>query len=133
MKASGKATEDEETKVAMFLNLIGEDAIELFSTYNLTEAEKEISKTVIDAFEAYCVPQRNIVYERYLFYNINQKECEQFEQFLRDIKLIAQKCEFGTVYDQMIRDRIVMGTNDASIQEKLLRVDDLDMQKAINY
>lgn len=73
------------------------------------------------------------MYERNLFYNRNQKEGEQFEQFLTDIKISAQKCEFEALHDQMIRDKIVMGTNDAGIQEKLLRVTDLDMQKAIDY
>ena len=117
----------------MFLNFIEEDAIKLFNTVNLTAAQKKVSKNLIDAFEKYCMSKKNVVYERYLFYNINQKEGELFEQLLTDIKLIVHKCEFKDLYDQAIRDRLVIGTNDAGIQEKLLRLDDLDMQKATNY
>ncbi|XP_029055276.2 uncharacterized protein K02A2.6-like, partial [Osmia bicornis bicornis] len=133
INASGKSKTEEEVKVAILLNLIGEEAVELFNTFTLTEQQKKVTQNVIDAFEAYCMPKKNVVYERYLFNNRNQKEGEKFEQFVTDIKIAAQKCEFGALHDQMIRDRIVMGTNDPGIQEKLLRVPDLDMQKAIDY
>lgn len=35
--------------------------------------------------------------------------------------------------DRMVRDRIVLGINDRVLQEKLLRIEDLNLQKAIDY
>ena len=81
----------------------------------------------------YCTPKKNVVYERYLFYNRKQKEGEQFEQFLTHIKKLAQNCEFGDLQDQMVRDRVVMGINDTVVQERLLRVENLDLKKTVDH
>lgn len=84
--ASGKSEEKSEVKAAMLLNLIGEEALDLFNTFNLSmEHQKDVGK-IIEAFEDYIKPRKNIIYDRYLFYNRNQVEGETFESFIKDIK-----------------------------------------------
>ncbi|KAF2882536.1 hypothetical protein ILUMI_23635 [Ignelater luminosus] len=49
-----------------------------------------------------------------------------------EVKKHAKLCEFGDQEDRMIRDRLVIGTKDTALQERLLRVSDLTLTKAGN-
>lgn len=135
MVASGKDKESEEIKVAIFLNIIGEEAVELFNTFQLLPADKKELVKVLGAFEGYCNPKKNIVYERYMFNKRVQNPGEKFEEFLTDVKKLAQSCEFQYLQDQLIRDKLVMGITDLSLQERLLRMgsEELTLQKTIEY
>lgn len=106
MVASGKDEKSAKIKVATILNLIGEDGVEVFDTLKLTEAQKGDYKTVLDEFEKYFTPQKNVVYERYLFYNRKQEEGETFDNFVTDLKILVKGCEFEGQQDSMVRDRI---------------------------
>lgn len=64
MKTSGKDAKDGETKVAILLSVIDEEAVDLYNTFNLSEPDKEDVEKVGNAFEQYCNP-KNIVYEPY--------------------------------------------------------------------
>lgn len=75
---------------------------------------------MLQAFEDYCSPKKNIVYERFLVNKRNQQPGEPFEEFLTDVKKLAQTCEFEYLNDQLVRDKLVMGITDMSLQERLL-------------
>ena len=47
-----------------------------------------------------------------------------------ELRLIAKNCGFGNLEDQLIRDRIVCGTCSEDVRQRLLRVDDLTLEKA---
>jgi len=54
------------------------------------------------------------------------------EQFVTDLKLLVRECSFKEP-DEMIRDRIVFGTNSRKIREKLINEGkDLTLDKAID-
>ncbi|XP_055906014.1 uncharacterized protein LOC129941414 [Eupeodes corollae] len=123
-------TESEAIQTARFLSCAGEKAIEIFQTLPLAESNKTKINEVIEAFEAYCMPRSNVVYERYIFFSRNQKEGEPFEQFLSDIIKLAESCDFDCQKEDMIRDRIVMGIAEQNIRLQLLKTDNLDLTKA---
>ena len=56
----------------------------------------------------------------------------QYTQFLRILKEKVQTCEFGVLEDEMIRDRFVVGKADNDFRRRLLRQQDLTLQKAID-
>ena len=68
MTATGKASANDEIKCAIFLNLAGPDALEVFNTLTFEDAgdDKKLEK-VIEKFEAYCTPRKNITWERHVF------------------------------------------------------------------
>ena len=66
----------------------------------------------------------------YVFNSRKQLEGEAIEQFVTDLKLKAQTCQFDTLRDSMIRDRIVLGAWSQRVRERLLR-DYLDLGKAV--
>lgn len=132
MKASGSIEKTDDIKIAILLNNVSEKGIELYNTFNLQEADRNNLTRVLQCFEEYCVSKKNIVYETFKFSNRIQQEGEKFGSFLTEIKKLNQTCEFGTMIDRMVRDRIVLGINDKVLQEKLLRIEDLNLQKAID-
>lgn len=91
-------------KAAVFLHVAGQEAIDVFNTFPLTAAQREDYDAIVQAFEDYCSPKCNETYERYVSRARQQKEGESFEQFLRDVQLKAQTCNFGELKDSMVRE-----------------------------
>ena len=47
-----------------------------------------------------------------------QKEGEPVDNFITDLYSLAEHCNFGTLHDELIRDRIVVGIRDKALSEK---------------
>ena len=104
-----------ERKAAIFLACIGADAYELFETFEFGEVEHRSDLTrIMEAFEAHCIGEVNVVYERYVFYKRKQENGEAFDS--------------GAVEDSTVRDRIVMGIRDDTTRRKLLQTRKLESQ-----
>jgi len=133
LTATESEKKSDEIKVAQLLSVIGPEALSIFFTFKLGEVSSLKFDDVISAFDKYFSPKSNVVYQRYLFYKRFQGSGEPFNNFLTDLRKLASHCEFGTDEDNMIRDRIVMGINDQSSQEKLLREINLKLEDAVKF
>ncbi|XP_046557148.1 uncharacterized protein K02A2.6-like [Haliotis rubra] len=60
----------------------------------------------------------------------NQQQSEGVDQYVTELKNLARHCAFGEIENEMIRDRIVCGTKDKQVPERLLQEADLTLQKA---
>lgn len=130
MIAKGIDEKTDVVKINTFLNAIGKDAVEVYDSFNLSPVERATYTAVIKAFEDFCKPRKNVVYERYRFGSRNQQEGEPFDTFLMDIKKLARNCAYNNE-DEMIRDRIVIGTADSKLRGRLLTEQNLTMDQAI--
>ncbi|KAJ8047991.1 hypothetical protein HOLleu_00134 [Holothuria leucospilota] len=83
-------------------------------------------------FEAYCTPCKNIAYERHNFFSRIQQEGETIDRYVTDLRNLSTTCEFGDLKDILIRDKIVCGVRSDSFHERMLREEDLTLEKAIN-
>lgn len=129
--AIGMDNKTELVKVSTFLNAVGADAVEVFDSFTMTEVQRATYTDVLEAFENFCKPRKNTVYERYMFYQRNQHEGESFDLFLIDIKRLSRTCEFGAAENEMLRDRIVLGVTDKKLQTRLLETANLSYETAI--
>lgn len=118
-------------KINTFLNCIGEEAVEVFDTFTLTDNQIASYDEVIKAFEEFCKPKKNTIYERFMFYQRKQKANEPFDAFLMDLKKLSRNCEFADKEKEMIRDQIVMGVQDKKLQLRLLEKNDLTYDTAV--
>lgn len=84
---------------------------------------------VKDSFELYFVPQKNIIYERARFNQRVQQANETVDSF---ITALAENCSYGTLYDELIRDQLVVGLRDPSLSKRMKLDKDLNLQKAVN-
>ena len=110
MKATQYEEKEDEIKIAIFLNVAGEEALNVFETLKLGPQEKTVYKSVIDSFKKHCEPTNNETYNRFKFFKRIQAEGEEFEHFLVEIKTLARQCNFGMLEESLIRDKIVMNT-----------------------
>ncbi|XP_044765716.1 uncharacterized protein LOC123321967 isoform X2 [Coccinella septempunctata] len=117
----------EQKKVAIFLNLIGEQGVEIFNTLNL-KLELSTLKDVKAAFQKYCDPKKNIIFDRYKFLSCNQKEGQSISNYITEIKTLVKVCEYQDE-DEMIRDKIILGIKDNNLREKLLQYENLSLKK----
>ena len=45
------------------------------------------------------------------------------DEFITDLYQLADHCEYGSLYDELVRDRIVVGIKDAKLSEKNLTLE----------
>lgn len=85
---------------------------------------------VLAKYEKYCSPKSNLTYERHQFNIRNQNEEESIDSYVTELKILAKSCEFGTLTDSLIKDRIVCGVKADTVRSRLLRETGLTLQKA---
>ncbi len=118
----------EDTKVKYFKYLIGPQGREVYETLNFDDGTLA---SVVDAFEKYCNPSKSETVERYKFFTRYQETCENYDKYITDLKVLASTCNFGTLNDSLIRDKIVCGITDKHLRERLLREDGLNLDKCV--
>ncbi|PFX21908.1 Transposon Ty3-I Gag-Pol polyprotein [Stylophora pistillata] len=131
--ATGISLKDSATRVATLLTVIGNDAIDVFNTPTWDEEDDDKkSDKVLSKFEQYCEPKKNVSYKRYKFFSRAQESGESIKQYVMILKKLCETCEFGTLKNSLIKDRIVLGVNNTKTRERLLQVKDLTLEKAVD-
>nr|CAI5844998.1 unnamed protein product [Callosobruchus analis] len=130
--ASGKSNKADDIKIALLLNFLGDEGLMIYNTFEYaSDEDRTLLQTVIQKFDEYCDPIKNEVFEHFKFFQRNQLPGESIDQFVTELKSLASTCEFGTLTDILIRDRIVLGVSDLRIQEKLLQTPNLKLPEAV--
>ena len=96
------------------------------------EEEKTNVDKVIELLEAYFIGETNEIYEAYVFNQKVQEVGESFDSFLTTLRSLAKTCNFGSMLDRMIRDRVVVGIRDNATRKKLLAENKLTLNKCID-
>ena len=122
----------EKVQCATLLHVAGEEARAVFNAFDFDkEGDQHKIDIVIDKFKQYCEPRKNLTFIRHQFFTPSQEPTETIDAFATDLKNKAKHCEFSTLTDSLIRDRIVGGIRSDQLQARLLREADLPLQKAI--
>lgn len=121
----------EEEHVSYFLLWIGDKGRDIHCTWkDISEEDAKKLETYYDRFRAYVQPKLNPIFARYKFFNQTQ-ENDTIDSFITRLRMCARDCNFHNA-DEMIRDRIVFGTNSAKLREKLINIgSDLTLDKTI--
>lgn len=61
-----------------------------------------------------------------------QEPHETLDAFVTALYALVEHCNYGTLHDELIRDRIVVGLADTRLSECMQIENDLDLQKAMN-
>ncbi|KAK5644349.1 hypothetical protein RI129_005649 [Pyrocoelia pectoralis] len=109
-------------------------AVDIFETFQYSEDESaEKFEDVIKKFEQYCQPRQNVVFDRFKFFSRSQDKDETVDKYVTELKKLSSQCNFGEQTEFLIRERSVLGINDKTVQERLLRDADLKLAKALDY
>ena len=133
MVASGKNSKSDEVKAATFLHIAGPEALEIFNTLSFDDAgdDKKLDK-LVEKFEAYCIPRKNITWERHVFNTRNQQPGESIDQYVIDLRNKAKTCEFGALLESLIKDRLVCGVISDKTRSRLLKQTNLTLAGALD-
>ncbi|XP_068681210.1 uncharacterized protein [Montipora foliosa] len=131
--ATGINEKESAIRVATLLTVIGNDAYDVFNmiTWDAEGDDKRIDK-VLQKFEEHCEPKKNVTYERYQFFSRAQKSGETIDEYVTELRKLSETCEFGTLRNSLIKDRIVLGVNNCTTRERLLGVHVLTLEKAVD-
>ncbi|XP_070537048.1 uncharacterized protein [Ptychodera flava] len=124
---------DHKSRVAAFITCIGVDALDTHNSLPYqNEGEKGNIDKILELWTNYCAGTTNVIYERYVFNNRAQEQEESIEAYASVLRGLATTCNYGTLNDELIRDRIVCGLRENSVRRKLLQEADLTLTKCLD-
>ena len=133
MTATGKTATSDEVKSAIFLHLAGPDALDVYNTVTFeNKGDAQKLDKLLEKFEAYCIPRKNITWERHVSNTRNQKPGETIDEYVTDLRSKAKTCEFGDLTESLIRDRLVCGIINDKTRSRLLKKADLTLAGALD-
>ncbi|CAH0723431.1 unnamed protein product, partial [Brenthis ino] len=127
MSVSGNEELSDKSKIDFLLYSMGDKAEDIIIQFdkNLTYTE------LLQSFDKFFFPKKNVIYERFKFNSRVQKEGEDFDQFVTDLHKLAEGCEYNLLKEELIRDRVVIGIRDRNISDRMLLKNDLKLEEAI--
>jgi transposase InsO family protein len=118
---------------AVLLSVVGQSTYALLR--NLLSPQKPTDKTfeqIIGILKNHYAPTPSVSVQRYKFYSRNKRKDESVAEFVSELRKLAENCQFGETLEDMLRDRLVCGINDDSVQRRLFIEKDLNFAKALS-
>ena len=101
---------------------MGMDCVKVMNSLTTLSADdKKDSEKILDALTSHFIPQKHLLFERVKFGFANQTDRETIDQYVVRLRQLAESCEFESLRESLIRDRLVIGTRDSSTRDRLLR------------
>ena len=125
-------TKPAKVQVGTFLSIVGKECLKIIKNLPMTEEERVDINSTIKKLSDYFEPKLNTTYERYVFNSCDQEIGERFDAYLNKLRKLIKTCRYSTLEDELLRDRIVMGTNKKEIRTRLLSEPDLTLDRTID-
>jgi len=110
---------------------MGKDCYKILQRLSDSENKATVDET-LTALEQHFIPKRNVTYERFVFNNCHQGPRETVDEYVTRLRSLSSTCEFGALTNDLIRDRLLLGTKLDQVRPKLLSEADLTLQKALD-
>ena len=75
--------------------------------------------------------RRNVIFEKAKFNKRVLHEDEYVDSFITEVNSLAEHCQFDTLHDKLIRDRLVVGSRDTRLAERLQLDAELTLEKTM--
>ena len=121
-----------EKKRAVFLSVLRPATYKTLQ--NLLSPDKPGNRSyadLVDTLSKHYKPASSEIVERFRFNSRIRKPGESVAAFVAELRALAEFCNFGDALEAMLRDRIVCGINEDSIQRRLLSDPTMDYAKAV--
>ena len=108
---------------------MGDQADDILNSFKLSTTQLHVKQyhTIKTKFDEHFVVRCNVIFKRAKFNQRCQEEGETVDTFITALHALAEHCNFGTLTDEMIGDRIVVGLPDAKLSDP-----ELTLPKAVN-
>lgn len=131
-----------KTQVAILLHCAGQEAQDIHKSFEFAGTDQDSGENwehVLKKFRDYCEPRKNECFERHKFWQRNQKEGESVDQWVTELRLLLDTCEYNCrackcehVQQKILRDKIVFSIADSRVKERLLRELGLTLDKTLD-
>ena len=132
-EANGIVGDDKAAKRrSTFLSVVGPGPYKLLRS--LVAPAKPSEKTfeqLTELLKRHYNPPLSEVMQRFRFNTRVRKPGESVATYVAKLRRLAEFCNFEATLDKMIRDRLISGINDSTIQKKLLSEPALTYARAI--
>ena len=130
--ATEKDGKSDKIKTSILLTCIGKQGRDIYNTFQFVEGEEMKFKIVVQMFQDYCSPRKNITFLRHKLFTCKQRDGhvswsqhgQSFDEFVTELKKRSAR-------EGIIRDIIICWINDNRLRERLLREPELTLQKTI--
>ena len=118
---------------AILLTAVGPGTYRLLKTLVSPKKLDELTVTqLVDLASKHYNPKPSPIVKRFEFNCRSQQEGETIAVHVAELRKIAEHCDYGEVLSDMLRDRLVCGTNNKAIQRRLLLKADLTFADAMD-
>ncbi|XP_024884717.1 uncharacterized protein LOC112462882 [Temnothorax curvispinosus] len=132
MKVTGYMDKPNEIRANLLKNRIGKVGIEAIQNISFDNMQdKDDMDILIKKLEEYFNPPKNEVVERHQFFTRSKKQNESIEQYINILKEKAKTCNFNDITESIIRDKIILDTQDKILRKKFLEAVNLDLLKLV--
>ena len=99
---------------------MGCESEDIFTSFTFDDgADQNNYDRVKEKFDHHFIAKKNVIHERAKFNQRVQGQDEPVENFITDLYRLAEFCEYTSLKDEMIRDRLVVGLRNDKLSEKL--------------
>ncbi|XP_055701073.1 uncharacterized protein LOC129800601 [Phlebotomus papatasi] len=116
--------EEDKRKCAAFITFAGQLCLKILKA--AIQPEKVSSKSykdIIGILKEKFAPKRSVTAERFKFHERRQQEGESISEYVSELQVLAQTCNFGNFLKDALRDKLVCGIQSKTIQGRLLAED----------
>ena len=122
----------EQVKTSLLLHCIGERAREVYNSFTFqSEADSMNYTKVVEQFEAYFGPRRNVTYSRFKFFTYRQELGQSFDDYHNEMRKLSVDCKLLELRESLLKDMIIIGLNDKNLQERLLRENNVSLNGTV--
>ncbi|UYV68256.1 K02A2.6-like [Cordylochernes scorpioides] len=111
-------------QVPVLLAVIGPKLFKLAE--DLAAPEKLETKSfdeIVALLNRHLAPTPKVIPARYKFFKSSQED-ETISQFMATLRGLAEPCKFGSMLNEMLRDKLVVGVRSENLQKRLLQEGD---------
>ncbi|XP_077505285.1 uncharacterized protein LOC144115033 [Amblyomma americanum] len=131
--ASGLCDKSGSHQVNTLLYLMSDQAEDILGTFKLSGENSQNIQVVLKQFDSYFIPWRNVIFEWARFNTRVQNDGESVEDFVIALHKLSNHCEYGTLREELVRDRLVVSIQDQKLSARLQLDADLTLHKALEF
>jgi hypothetical protein len=131
--ASGLQNKSKLVQSTTLLHVAGEEIVRIYNTFTFADDEdKEDVKVLLKKLDDHFLPQKNVDYERHVFFISKQGADDTIDKFITDLKSKASSCELDTLEESLIKTVLIIGLRSDKLRARLLALQNSTLTQVIN-
>lgn len=123
---------EEPDKKANFFTVCGAQVFETCLALITPKTSSDVTfSEIVSILTKHYSPKPNEISMSYKFYKRDQRDGEKASEYITELRKISSSCNFSDL-ERMLRDRLVCGMSDHTLQYELLKKDNLTYQDVVD-